>query len=720
MKAINLNESLSVETNPTYTDSNSFMIQDFLNSGISLKTIEKYQNMGYLTETESYWKLHYPELYENKITDYWNIRYKKPNPNKGKYVKPKGQTSRLFRPLDLSPDILLNPKKAIILTEGDKKAIKAVQEGFPCLSLGGVWSWKRTPEKELESSDIFNPDKWEEIICEADIIPDIANANFENKEIFLCYDNDMWSKLQVKQALYCLAAYLMYEKKAKVRIITLPEGDAKGLDDYLVANETKQFKILMEQAKTVTLKDIRNELSEKPKPVNFPLEFFPSQISELIEDLHIRMDAPIEYIACVFISVISILIDGHYTIMANSDSNWTEYPILWIAIVGTPSQKKSPCLKLGKQIIDDIEIGLNGIYETNMTEYKRKEEYRKLQINKYKKQAKKGDTSIDINDIPPEPEKPLRARLTTQNTTTESLAYIVNANSAMHLGVAFYLDELSYLLKGFNQYKRGGGNDIEYYLQSWSRARQNIVRKSSKTDYTIEIGHNIIGSIQPKVLQETLLKNSLDLYNGMIERWLFCCSDYNEKGFDINSNGYCDISAFSEFCKELFTEIILNPEKTTLYEFSSMARVTFINFCNNIVKAKSSAKLTDLDKSYLQKQTNYVARFALIHNCFHNYKSTVISEDSVIKAIELSKYFITCYMNIVKNNINRNPVDEKIISYLITKNLTKITPTALYKSNESFFKSVDKVKNALERLSRRGYGRIVKAKNGSTFIFYND
>jgi hypothetical protein len=77
-------------------------------------------------------------------------------------------------------------------------------------------------------------------------------------------------------------------------------------------------------------------------------------------------------------------------------------------------------------------------------------------------------------------------------------------------------------------------------------------------------------------------------------------------------------------------------------------------------------------------------------------------------------------MNIVKNNINRNPVDEKIISYLITKNLTKITPTALYKSNESFFKSVDKVKNALERLSRRGYGRIVKAKNGSTFIFYND
>ena len=115
MKEMDIKVQAFKEENTTNSTDISFMIQDFLNSGISLKTIEKYQNMGYLTETESYWKLHYPELYENKITDYWNIRYKKPNPNKGKYVKPKGQTSRLFRPLDLSPDILRNPKKGQIL-----------------------------------------------------------------------------------------------------------------------------------------------------------------------------------------------------------------------------------------------------------------------------------------------------------------------------------------------------------------------------------------------------------------------------------------------------------------------------------------------------------------------------------------------------------------------------------------------------------------------------
>ena len=252
MKEINIKEQAFEEENTTNSIDTSFMIQDFLNSGISHKTIEKYKNMGYLTETESYWKLFYPELFENKRTDYWNIRYKNPAPDKGKYVKPKGQTSRLFRPLDLSPNVLRNPKVGIILTEGDKKAIKAVQEGFPCLSLGGVWSWKRTPKEKLEGSDIFNFDKWEEIICEADIIPDIANANFENKEIFLCYDNDMWSKPQVKQALYSLAAYLIYEKKAKVRIITLPKGEAKGLDDYLIANGTEQFKILMRVLKYTT------------------------------------------------------------------------------------------------------------------------------------------------------------------------------------------------------------------------------------------------------------------------------------------------------------------------------------------------------------------------------------------------------------------------------------------------------------------------------------
>lgn len=717
MEEINLNDLFS-EEDSIYNSGNSFMVQDFKNSGINYKTIKKYQDMEYIEETDDYWKLYYPELYEDRITNYWNIRYKNPDPQKGKYVKPKGQTSRLFRPLDLSPDVLRNPKKAIILTEGDKKAIKAVQEGFPCLSLGGVWSWKRTPDKELEISDVFNYDTGEEIICQADIIPDIANANFENKEIFLCYDNDMWSNEKVKQALYSLAAYLIYEKKAKVKIIILPKGDAKGLDDYLIANGAEQFKMLMEQAKTVTLKDIRSELSEKSKPVNFPLEFFPPKISELIKDLHVRMDAPIEYIASVFISVISILIDGHYTIMANSNSNWVEYPILWIAIVGTPSQKKSPCLKLGKEIIDDLEICLNGIYEINRSEYKRQVDFRKLTINKLKKQAKKYET-ININDIPPEPEEPLRARLTTQNTTTESLAYIVNANSSMNLGVAFYLDELSYLLKSFNQYKRGG-NDIEYYLQAWSRAKQNIVRKSSKTDYTIEIGHNIIGSIQPKVLQETLLKQGLELYNGMVERWLFCCSDYNETGFSMDSDTDYDISLFINFCRELFSEIISNPNEKTLFEFSSQARATFLEFCNAMVEVKKSAKLTDLDKSYFQKQTNYVARFALIHNCFSNYKDKVISEVSVIKAIKLSKYFINCYKNIIRNNTLINSIDERTINYLVTKDIDRISPTQLYKNNESLFKSKDMAKNVLERLSRKGYGRISKAKNGLTFIFYNE
>ena len=83
----------------------------------------------------------------------------------------------------------------------------------------------------------------------ADIIPDIANAQWEGKVIFLCYDSDMWRNLKVKTALYQLAAYLISEKNAIVKIILLPNGEAKGLDDYLMKYGAEEFQKLMDNSK---------------------------------------------------------------------------------------------------------------------------------------------------------------------------------------------------------------------------------------------------------------------------------------------------------------------------------------------------------------------------------------------------------------------------------------------------------------------------------------
>lgn len=700
-----------------HSDKNfQFIYEDFRRSGINIETVNKYIQGGYLTGDEDSWELFYPELTDNIKTYYNTTRLKSPKNGQGKYIKPEGQTTRLFRPLALTPNKLFDKNEYIIITEGDKKAIKAVQEGFNCISLSGTWNWKMKPV--IDDKEGNKQKSEEEAELYADIIPDLKNIDFENKPILLCYDADLWEKPQVKQALYQFAAFLISEKGAVVKIILLPKAGAKGIDDFLVAHDAEEFQKLIDSAKAVTLKDIQKELSDKKDLKEFPIEIFPDKISDLIKDMNKKYDASIEYIACVFLSVVSIIVCGHFYIKARPSSNWDEHPILWIVLIGDPSRKKSPCLKIGKKILDAFDVSLEGVYETQKTEYARKYEDYKNEVEKRKKRIKNNESP---GEIPQEPEKPSRARLTTQNATVESLFSIINANSKYKLGVALYIDELSFLLKGFNQYKKSG-NDRQYFLQSWDRDRQNIVRKSDKMDITIDVGHNIIGGIQPKVLYKTLLNEGIDSTDGMVERWLFCCTDYLEKGFSCdNENEPHTIDVdndLEKMCKELFGYIFEHLDKTTEFSFDNEAQKGFFDFYNKTIRKNQTDNLNDLTKSYLQKQTSYVARFALILQCFYDFKSTVISKNIIEKAIKLSDFFVNCFYSVINEKLEANPLEDAAISYLKAKNLKSISPTKLFKSNEYKYKSGEKAKHILENLARKGYGRLIKAKNGVKFVFY--
>lgn len=683
-----------------------FIVEDFKKSGINKSTILDYVKKGYLSETDEYWQLNYPALYANYKTDYYNRRLKNPEYGKGKYIKPTGMPSQLFRPLHLPISTLKDPTKPIIITEGDKKAIKAVQEGFPCVSLGGVWSWKC----KADTIDLDENPEWE---LTADIIPDLVHADFKDKEVILCYDNDMYHNLKVKQALYSLGSYLISEKGAKVKLIFLPKGEAKGLDDFLVAHGAEEFQKLLNKAEFITLEKIQKKLSGKKEIAEFPIDVFPEPVKDLILELHKRMDAPIEYIACTFLIVISILMDGHYAINVNPGTNWIEHPILWLALIGNPSQKKTPCLKIGKDILNEYDMILRTNYETELNEYNRNKEYYKRQKEKYKEAIKKGENM----EFPIEPQKPMRPRLMTQDITKESLAYLMDINSKMNLGLAIFVDELAFFLKSWNQYKRGG-NDMEYFLASWARERQNIVRKSDKSDYTFDASHNIIGTIQPKVLYETLFCKGIDCYNGMIERWLYCCSEFKETGILYNSDKDYDISVFTNICRKIFTNVVLHPETVNTYQFDNEAKKFFESFRKYIVRLKKSDKCDDITKSYLEKQTRYVARFALILHCIRNLTAKLITFSDVENATKLCRYFISCFTVITQNKLDYDEAEECALNFIKRKKLKSISPTYLHKNNKTTFKNTNPAKLALEGLASKGYGRIQKAKNGETFIYY--
>ncbi len=687
-----------LENHEITSDLEKHILQDWRKSGISDKTILEYAKSGYLVGMPDGWKLFYPDLHENNLTEYYNWRHFNIENGQSKYSKPTNMSSRLFRPLALSFEIILDKTPYIIITEGEKKAIKAVDEGFNCVALSGVYGWKQKPKND-------KPIETNENNFEEDIIADIKNIDLRGKVIYLCYDNDLWVKQQVREALYHFAAYLIGEKGAIVKIINLPKEDEKcGLDDYLVKYGRDEFQKLVDKAKTITLKEIQNILSGNNVIKNeFPLNVFSEPIQNIISELQSRLDAPIEYIASTVLLAASMIMDGRFALTVNPASNWIEHAIIWLALVGTPSQKKTPCINIGKNIIDKYNVELAEKYERELEEYKEAYNQYKAELETYKAAIKSGRDMTQ----PKEPKVPLKARISTQNVTVEALCHSINCNSDENRGVGIFVDELSHFLKGLNQYKKGG-NDLEYILQSWSKSWQNILRQGGNIDYTIQVSHNICGTIQPKVLSETLFSSGVDTYNGMVERWLFSGTEYEETGILATYDNDYDLSELTKRYDRLFN----SDKELKMYYLSDTAQNVFKQFYKTVADMKKSSKMSDLAKNYLQKQTNYVARFALILHCLETPESTTISEISVINAIKLSKYFFVCFNKITQERISANPLTEATLNYLRTKNKKSISPTALRKSNTSRYKTPEMARIALENLASGGYGRLCKTENG--------
>ena len=138
-----------------------------------------------------------------------------------KYESPRGQPNQIYIPPGVD-DLLTDPSRGLLLTEGEKKSACATQHGFPCIGLVGVHGWK---EKNRES-----------------LLPALERIAWKNRTVYLVFDSDVAEKEEVQDAESRLAAHLT-NRGAKVSVCRIPSGPAgedgkptkQGIDDYAVA-----------------------------------------------------------------------------------------------------------------------------------------------------------------------------------------------------------------------------------------------------------------------------------------------------------------------------------------------------------------------------------------------------------------------------------------------------------------------------------------------------
>ncbi len=176
-------------------------------------------------------------------------RLKPDKPRKGKdgkpvkYESPKGSSNRAYFPPGTQA-ALKDVSAPLIVTEGEKKAAKADQEGFACIGLVGVYGWHK---KRAEDKDGKAQGKRE-------LIDDLAPIPWQGRPVFLCFDSDAATNLNVRSAEWHLAEVLT-RTGAVVKIVRLPQRrttddknvmSAKmGLDDFLIAHGPSAFRELL-------------------------------------------------------------------------------------------------------------------------------------------------------------------------------------------------------------------------------------------------------------------------------------------------------------------------------------------------------------------------------------------------------------------------------------------------------------------------------------------
>ena len=161
---------------------------------------------------------------------YCNVRLDTPLPDPdrpGKYLRylgPSGVPVRLYILPEVAAQLSRTPGTKVIPTEGCKKALSLVIEGFAAISIPGVSCWGIPRSEEEKKSKV-----------ERRIHKDLEALSIAQHLPHIMFDDDVLRKAEVAREEWEFARALE-RAGARVRIVrvpTAPDGRKRGIDDWL-------------------------------------------------------------------------------------------------------------------------------------------------------------------------------------------------------------------------------------------------------------------------------------------------------------------------------------------------------------------------------------------------------------------------------------------------------------------------------------------------------
>lgn len=399
----------------------------------------------------------------------------------------------------------------------------------------------------------------------------------------------------------------------------------------------------------------------------FPIEVFPKFYQELFESLNKTHGFSVDYLAAGLIFTIGTSIGN--SIKLKHKANWIAQPSFYCVIVGDPGDGKTHALSYMLKPLKEIDYLLYTQYKSELAE-------------------------LSNNDNFSNSAKPELLQYLSNNATVEASMEMLSKNPK---GIGIAVDELRTFLNGLNMYKQG--NDEELFLSTFSYEQIKISRVTKHTILIPNPNINIIGSIQPRMIQSTFTGNRL--VNGFIDRFIFFWPE------DIKRIEWNNLEMPQETTEKYKRKI------KSLIEFSDSLENPIHLILPEQVRKKlhhwRNSKSYDYDFPYeagaVAKLEDYVLRLTIVlHVASYERENNFpleIHEETINGAIKLYDYF--------KENAHRvyDQFSTDLIDNLSEKQrrLYDLLPDA-FKTNEGVELSVE-----YKLLSRRSFFRFLKDKN---------
>jgi hypothetical protein len=119
------------------------------------------------------------------------------------YQEPGTSPHLYYAPQVIWSDIVPDPTKPVVITEGEKKTLALAQLGLAALGIGGVWSW-------------MAKHKYQRLV-----LPELDLIVWQGRPVEICPDNDVWERDDLLRAVFALGMQLT-RRGALVRLVRVP------------------------------------------------------------------------------------------------------------------------------------------------------------------------------------------------------------------------------------------------------------------------------------------------------------------------------------------------------------------------------------------------------------------------------------------------------------------------------------------------------------------